>query len=188
MATPRADLMTEPLVVGQFYLVPTVRAPWFGKVADWPVIGPEHDDREILGFRHRHYHVDARFLPAKSKRVLSTLGHPLHAKRHGDLPLGPLPRPIWRRRKCIRATVGGFHPWHTTLDKLRAHYAGQQCLKGKGGWICPHQKAALGSIVPVNGVIICPLHGLYIDAATGVCLERRESARVDLREIEGPAS
>ncbi len=34
----RADRQTAPLVEGRFYLVPTVRAKWFGKLADWPVI------------------------------------------------------------------------------------------------------------------------------------------------------
>ena len=36
------------------------------------------------------------------------------------------------------------------------------------GWICPHQATPLGSIEPVDGIIICPLHGLRIDAQTGI--------------------
>jgi Rieske 2Fe-2S protein len=62
-------------------------------------------------------------------------------------------------------------PVHT----LRKLFAGHQCAAGKGGWICPHRKASLGSIQPVDGIITCPLHGLRIDAATGKMLGVPES-------------
>lgn len=168
----RVDRASGPLVVGRFYLVPTVHTTWKGKLADWPVIGPEHDDREFFQFSTHHYHVDARFLPAKSKRVDETLMYPLHAQKPllGG-PEIPLPKPVWRRRICVRASFQ-FEPWDPRIDKMRAHFAGTQCARNAGGWVCPHRQAPLGSIVPVDGVIVCPLHGLWIDAVTGVCLEQ----------------
>lgn len=70
----RVDRMTAPPVIGRFYLVPTVRYVYCGIEADWPVMGPLHDDREHLEFPYFHYHVDARFIPqAHYKRL--TAGH-----------------------------------------------------------------------------------------------------------------
>lgn len=172
MMLERVDRVTGPLVVGQFYLVPTVRLRWSGLLRDWPVIGPPHEDREFFNFSQTHYHVDARFLPPDSKRVYHTLHYPLHGERRSGKEDGPVPPPEWRRRKCIRAAVEGFHNPHPAAGEMRRHYAGVQCASNAGGWVCPHRQAPLGSIVPVDGVITCPLHALRIDAATGVVLSR----------------
>ncbi|MBX9847503.1 MAG: Rieske 2Fe-2S domain-containing protein [Xanthobacteraceae bacterium] len=56
------------------------------------------------------------------------------------------------------------------LSAASAHFAGTQCARGKGGFICQHRNAVLGSIEPRDGVITCPLHGLRIGAQTGVVL------------------
>lgn len=165
----RVDRQTSPLVEGRFYLVPTVRGEWFGKFGDWPVIGPLHDDREIFRFEIDHYHVDGRFLSRKVRNVFRVFTYALHAYR-GKPPLPPV---VMKRRKCIRSHVDYCLPYFrdaSPVDVLRKHFAGHQCVAGKGGWICPHRKASLGSIQPVDGVITCPLHGLRIDAATGVVL------------------
>jgi hypothetical protein len=182
----RVDRVTGPLVVGQFYLVPTVRGKWIGQgfahntgrrslalTANWPVIGPEHNDIEFFGFSTPHYHIDARFLPEGDKRIHLTLTYPLHGRRGIWTPTGDteaLPAPVWRRRKCIRSNTG-LDPWGSgPITKMREHYAGRQCARNVGGWVCPHRQAPLGSVQPKDGVIICPLHGLHIDAATGVVL------------------
>ncbi len=189
MKIERADRQTSPLVEGRFYLVPTVRAKWYGKVADWPVIGPLHEDREILGFDLDHYHVDARFLPRDYPDIFRAFSGPVHAdtwavrraKNWGE-PMPSLPSPVLKRRKCVRASVPFSLPWSaavTPVHELRRRFAGQQCVMGKGGWVCPHRKASLGSIEPEVGtapdgspahVITCPLHGLRIDAVTGLVL------------------
>lgn len=166
MSVPRIDRLTTPPIVGRFYLVPTVRTAWCGKLADWPVIGPKHDDREFFAFSEPHYHLDARFLRPGHPGIHKTLNYPVHWPRGLD---GVMPKPVWRRRKCQR-TTNDFNPHHATITAMCVAFAGRQCALGPGGWICPHRKAALGSVVPVDGIIICPLHGLKIDAATGVCL------------------
>lgn len=181
----RVDRVSGPLVVGQFYLVPCVRGQWIGQprrrrvwdhaivVAYWPVIGPEHEDGQFFGFDTPHYHVDARFLPLDDGRIDQTLTYPLHGRKGlwtTDGKSEPLPKPVWRRRKCIRAGTG-FDPWNSTpIRKMREHFAGAQCARNAGGFVCPHRQAPLGSVVPKDGVIVCPLHGLRIDAATGVVL------------------
>lgn len=176
----RADRQTSPLVEGRFYLVPTVRAKWFDKLTDWPVIGPLHEDREIFGFDQDHYHIDARFLPRTYRRIYRVFQYALHAHywahhfaANEGKPPPVLPAPVLLKRKCIRSHVPYDPPWERAavpIGTLRKAFAGHQCAAGKGGWICPHRKASLGSIQPVGGVITCPLHGLRIDAVDGKVL------------------
>lgn len=68
------------------------------------------------------------------------------------------------------------HSGRPAVMAIQRHYAGAKCAKGKGGWVCPHQKASLGSIMPIDGVITCPLHGLKIDAETGIVIDNGVSA------------
>ena len=174
----RVDRMTEPLVVGRHYLVWTVHARWHKRDKDWPVIGPRHNDKDFFNFGMQHYHLDSRFLPLRMKDRGLSLSHPLHAHeaKYSDEEI-PLGEPVLRRRKCISAESQVDIPWHARLDpltKMREHFAGHQCAKGKGGWICPHRKASLGSVQPVDGIITCPLHLLKIDAATGIVVPVRK--------------
>jgi hypothetical protein len=171
MKLERADLQTLPLVEGRFYLVPIVRAAWYGWHADWPVMGPLHEDREFLNFPYDHYHLDPRFLPPGFRKLYRVFTHPLHADARFT-GAGPLPAPELRRRKCVRSFVPFSPPWEAAAlwQTLRKAFAGRQCARGKGGWVCPHRKASLGAIAPEGGVITCPLHGLRIDAASGVVL------------------
>jgi hypothetical protein len=179
MTIERVDRQTAPLVEGRFYLVPTVEAKWCGKLAVWPVIGPLHEDREIFRFEFDHYHVDARFLPRRFRHPERTFSHPLHRPWPIDEATA-LPSPVLRRRLCVRAHLGFEIPWGVNpapWKELCRAFAGHQCASGKGGWICPHRKASLGSILPVDGVITCPLHGLRIDAASGKVISSTAMAR-----------
>lgn len=173
----RVDRLTAPPIVGDYYLVPVVTAKWNHHLAGWPVIGPLHTDTEFFAFKQDHYHIDARFLSRRLRQVAdetiwyySAAAHiqaaPLHA--YSDAP--PLPKPVMARRRCVSTGPSYEHGEKKPILELRAHFAGTQCERGKGGWICPHRKASLGSIAAIDGVITCPLHGLRFDAATGVAL------------------
>lgn len=161
----RVDLLTTPPVVGRFYLVRIVHAKYFGQIGDWPVIGPEHDDAEFFGFYQRHYHIDFRFVRWSDERAAERHSYVLY-----DHPSQLMGKPVLRRRKCVRSSMIFSIPWNAKrdpLDVMREHYAGRQCNKGKGGWICPHRNAPLGSLEPQNGIVTCPLHGLRIHVDTG---------------------
>jgi Rieske [2Fe-2S] domain len=168
----RIDRLTEPAVVGRTYLVPTVAAMWpEGYVtAPWPVIGPKHTDVEFLNFTWNHYHVDARFVLSRAHLKL------VHKLAYFSTPTSdshhPLADVIWqpiRMRRKMPIYPERFR-WDFGIRAIAAHYAGHQCKSGKGGWICPHRNAPLGSLSPVDGVITCPLHGLRIDAVSGKVL------------------
>lgn len=179
----RVDQLSAPPVVGRFYLVPTVRYPWHGAERDWPVMGPMHTDAEHLEFPHLHYHVDVRFVGGRelpyplwlrdaavqgAQSPLSYVyGSGDFGMRHGHPPV------VYRRRKCRRSAhaypvaIAGQSENFTALWQA---YAGRQCKRGRAGWICPHRQFALGSIAPEAGIITCPLHGLRIEAASGVVI------------------
>lgn len=192
-ALPRLDKMTESPVVGRYYLVPTVRGTWHNQIRDWPVIGPEHEDQQFFNFPYPHYHVDGRFLTHAEKRTAISsrwwdnedmddreqlarvcIGSPLQA--NDLINKTGLPKPILKRKRCglsvlpLPPTVAMAQTWQV----MAKHFAGRKCAHGKRGWVCPHQNVALGSVLSVDGVITCPLHGLRIDAATGVCLGARK--------------
>ena len=61
--TPRPQDADGPLTPGRVYHVTEVRSRVLqaGNRIQWiPVIGPFHDDAEIIGFNDRHWHMDYR--------------------------------------------------------------------------------------------------------------------------------
>lgn len=170
----RVDRTDQPLVVGRYYLVPVVTMTWHGHLSSWPVIGPPHTDVEFFNFTKEHYHIDGRFLSVPQWKIAeesyrtaenNIQSAPLHPARGKDLP-----KPTIEKRRCNRPDLAYVHGHQEPIQQIRTHFAGTQCERGKGGWICPHRKASLGSVAAVDGVITCPLHGLQIDAASGLVL------------------
>ena len=178
----RIDELTAPPIVGQRYLVPTVRYPWFGKVDAWPVMGPKHNDIEHFRFERQHYHVDLRFLTdAQIRRVekaayyksieMCAAGNPLasHGLEHSE-------DPVLRRLVCRRIDhsfpmrAAAKNTPHRALAKA---YAGHRCARNAAGLlICPHKGFALDSLVPdADGRVVCPLHGLVIDVRAGAVVD-----------------
>lgn len=169
MKLQRVDRLKEPPIIGEAYLVPTVFGQWHHLMRDWPVMGLKHDDIEHLNFEKLHYHIDTRFLRVNEDLLYEAPYQPLHARK--DIPLGAI---VLRRRTCIREPLDFNGPPHFTV-KFQTAFAGTQCGKGKRGWVCPHKHFPLGTIEPVNGVLKCPLHGLRIDAATGMVISNHNS-------------
>ncbi|RAX42424.1 Rieske 2Fe-2S domain-containing protein [Rhizobium tropici] len=177
--TPRLDQLAAPVEIGKFYLVPTVEAEWYGRVQPWPVIGPKHSDAHCLRFEEQHYHPDPRFIAARRRdddynfwRFVAAA--PITTNKR--INSAGLPRPVWRRRKCLRPA----NPWLQDIFELvqlngnwQCHFAewtGKQAKHDGRGWVCPHRAVPLADHAPVAGVITCPLHMLRIDADTGVVL------------------
>ena len=49
--------------VGEHYRVPVAHGTWSGIEKQWVVLGPYHEDRELIGFEYDHFHLDPRFVP-----------------------------------------------------------------------------------------------------------------------------
>lgn len=202
MSLPIVTDLTEPPVVGQWYLVPCVLYWWSDLKAWWPVIGPKHDDVEHLAFEQVHYHLDRRFLPERMFRGTKPYVTPSGERRFwrsADTQLaarplgeygpgtrhnadsatgGPLPAPVLRKRRCIVADVGfpalADEGVYGTFDRFHAAYEGKRCGRDADGHlICPHKGARLSSLAADrNGVVTCPLHGLAVNVRTGVVVKR----------------
>lgn len=169
----RFDDLTEPPVAGKFYWVRCVYGNWYGNVAWWPVMGSKHDDATHLNFPQPHYHLNRFFLHEGDLdwSVAAPIGDK-HGGR-GFVENDPLPAPILKRRLCRRATVNPFPVERAVtregiFPKMYRHFAGAQCKRGNG-WICPHKGFDLATVAPgPDGIITCPLHGVRINAETGV--------------------
>lgn len=177
MTLQHFDDLTEPPIVGRYYLVRCVEG-WWGRPyrkGIWPVWGPKHDDAKHLSFPWPHYHLNRFFVPEDD--VFGAAYMPLseHAR---DKPSGSrnvrLPEPISRRKRCQWTNDKVKFPVQMALDSradwksMYRHFSGTQCKRGNG-WICPHKGFDLGAMAPNDdGTIICPLHGIMVNATTGV--------------------
>jgi nitrite reductase/ring-hydroxylating ferredoxin subunit len=178
--------LTAPPIVGRRYLVPTIKWPHYGYVREWPVFPIRHSDVEFLNFANPHYHVDPRFVGIRAWRAAVDWGSwsgldetafssfqraPLCRDRLGEWARDPGHALTWSVRRCHRAEIPYQHHDKASIQALAKHFDGHQAKRGARGWVCPHKRFALGSIVPdAEGVLTCPLHGLRIAADTGRCL------------------
>lgn len=170
----RADQLTEPPVVGEFYLVPCYVTPREVTELDYeykdgelvemsgnayeyvtPIINHLHTDREN-GQSMAHYHADYRFEPYGINQVnMSGAYHRIFP--HDDVHKN---KKIEYRVMICRSTA---QTGVTPSNMIRRSNLKHKCIhKGK----CPHRGYDLSSVVPVNGEITCPLHGLRFNAHT----------------------
>jgi hypothetical protein len=167
------------LVVGRFYMVPTVYGPLVSRMGIWPVLGPKHEDSEIIDFKWEHYHYDWRFFSQKDyEYICRQLGRDTPfgyvMSERPDITRAPVEirelRPvIYRRRKCQRLMPEfprslAFAKKAAWLPKLEAAYRDQRL---KPGLICPHRGASLRGLPVTDNCVVCPLHGLRWNIETG---------------------
>lgn len=162
------------------------------KVLWWPVMGRMHDDVDHFDFHHKHYHIDLRFVgnrhlaqagqdwgiddPKQAKLAcLST--SPLHG-RHGQGGLNHLAKPVLMPFRMMRDHQPWMYHDRPRMQDFQDALSGQKCRHSKAGWVCPHRGYPLGQVTPdANGVVTCPLHGLRINAQTGMVLAAHRSAQ-----------
>jgi nitrite reductase/ring-hydroxylating ferredoxin subunit len=162
----------EVVEVGRHYLVPCVFAAWSyqdGVPRWWPVMGPQHDDVDYLGFSPSHYHLDPRFVP----NFVMNRRHSIYCEITLDvfnIPLQTssgerLPETEYRRMQCRREMP----------NRPEARFVHQKLSKAFQGTPlgthqqCPHKGYSLRGIKPESdGCLKCPLHGLQFK--DGVCI------------------
>ena len=60
---PDTPAEPAPMELGRTYQIPHVRAVWPANTPNWvPVLGPRHNDAEIINFKPEHFHIDFRFV------------------------------------------------------------------------------------------------------------------------------
>jgi hypothetical protein len=162
--------------IGQSYSVPCVfmtSNATYG--TGWiPVLSPAHSDPEI-GVPGQHYHPDFRFVPQEMfDRAESLRGE----RKVGDV--------VWtndssavelREMECLRKPLifPAQNP-HRKEEGARAsfplHWEDMErkysvCRINLNDPVCPHRGICLKGAPVVDGVIVCPGHGLGWDAQTG---------------------
>ena len=153
---------------------------------EWvPVIGPAHDDAEIIRFQDVHLHIDWRFLgPRQRAKIMALGGNAPHdivitvvypnngsgpiamdkALRSGDTPKDSF---LKEKRKKYH---GPFPPYPDDppphwLPALSKAYRDATLTPERA---CPHRGTDLSEAAPDDqGIITCPLHGLRWRADTG---------------------
>lgn len=156
-------------VMGKSYWVPCVFAEkWYDQKNVWiPVLGPLHEDAEIIKFPEEHWHIDWRFVSQRLwKKVRVPAGTVISAK-FTTLKVE------MKRRKCLReepyypalgsrrCSGSGRPTWGEELEQKHAA-ARVKCLR------CPHRNLPLDpASVDVNGLVQCRGHGLRWHLRTG---------------------
>lgn len=141
-----------------------------GHLAWWPILGPRHDDRELVATSRPHYHVDWRYVPDRLYRIIRRESN---SGVQGVVLLADDSAPVVRefalRREAPDAQLfecQHIAPW---LPKLEASFAGCK-LKSL---TCPHKGIPLDGVKPdSNGIVTCPGHGLRWHLATGELVAR----------------
>jgi hypothetical protein len=179
----KVDELDQPPIVGEVYLVPCIveynykketfiipkgenilRCDQYGnywiQVEDkeeitityknvFPIINHKHSDKEN-GQDYDHYHLDSRFLVNEDGNMKVYSGIRWDKK-------DPLIEYI--ALTCIGVTFKHITPVQLISKSKLKH----NCIhKNK----CPHRGMDMSQVVPVNGVITCPLHGLQFDENT----------------------
>ena len=166
--------MSEPWVVGRYYSVPVVRGTWRHHLRNWVVIGPGHEDTEIIGFPEYHFHLDPRFVSKQrwdAWSLQAILGGPV-SEPTGSRCTVDWPRPRFvglRKRRMIREVSpleirGLFAQAHWMFD-LEERYRHESL---RAGMVCPHRGTDLSTQpVDTQGCVTCPCHGLRWNATSG---------------------
>lgn len=154
--------------IGKFYKVRCAKIMRHDKFIEYvPVIGICHKDISF-GVRNNHYHIDGRFVVKKSTYYTPTgYTNKILSSDKGPYFLDFVAEIVTKTMKCKRLSTGilpgGNEPYH----KWYISMVGKSCAGKK----CPH----FGTIMhEVDGVLVCPLHGLKGNLKTEVIIKRGE--------------
>lgn len=167
--------MTEGYELGRFYRVPAVHViEWRGFYGMWvPVIGPMHEDAEIVNFPWQHFHVDWRFVDTRIWKAYQDLylkgghfGAPLQCPdKRGDRVIDRGPE---LRRMKYKRDPGSFpNTGAKWQPKLREKFACAKLVNGT----CPHRGIPVSAMHREGDILTCPGHGLKWHAVTGLAVQ-----------------
>lgn len=178
----------DPYKIGNYYDIKCVHGALYDDIQWWPVMGEAHRDQEIIGFPDLHYHIDWRFVSARtyhrhvgsdiyrgeSKAAFGLIlmllpenrkGYFYRARKFDDAP-GEI-EARRRRLKCKRDLPPYPHAIAPWMERLSRHHA-TACLRHR---VCPHRGYDLSREPVIDGIVTCPLHGLRWNVETGECVQ-----------------
>lgn len=157
-----SEPVTTPRIGRRYWVSVVTASGWSGWAhgATVPIIGPLHEDAEIIGFSEQHWHLDWRF--ASDKIVRFSPRSVVISPKNIDPSLGILRRLITCRREMV-AFPRFVAPWMQALERK---YAGT-ALK-PGCLTCPHRGMPLDpATADEQGRVTCSAHGLRWNLDTG---------------------
>lgn len=186
-------LVGSRYIVNAAYTVPNLM-PYAGALI--PLLGPQHEDAEIIKFPHEHWHIDWRFVNdglrgsvlnylrkkyvfiqrrEKYERESELLGLVLTQAHMGTVH--PHEMMCWREHDTWTADPSFMYA-------LESAYADKRACKD----VCPHRgislKGAPGDPV-LPGLRVCPGHGLAWDIETGRLVRRAFQPPVHVDKTTG---
>ena len=177
--TLRIDSISRPLMIGEMFTVACLvkRDEYNNIIAFTPVINTPHSDKEN-GQPEIHYHADFRFVVTE-KSTDTGIGMVITDERIG----------FNMAKARVELGIDGELEYHTLSVMGKEHYGTAQTMFIRNSKLnhkcitnnkCPHRGFDLSQIVPVDGIITCPLHGLRFHSESGnitdECIEGLESA------------
>lgn len=159
------------MIVGKFYEVPAVRVSEWHRFVGWlPVIGPFHEDAEIVGFKPHHFHADWRFMPQRLWKYFKDwrtegghFGWPIQCPDNRGKRVileGPTLKRMTYKRDPGRFPIQNAR-WLEPLGRAMA------CAKLTNG-VCPHRGIPVSAMHREGDILTCPGHGLQWNAITGL--------------------
>lgn len=172
----KIDELKEPPIIGKYYLVPCIykseeiiegsnilhlydnNGSYYiqksKKIIDEkfiPIINFPHNDKQT-GQKEYHYHLDTRF-------ILHNHNFPIRINKEVNQDLRYI------SLKCY-SQINTYSTHNSLIKNIKLY---QKCISSKNK--CPHKKYDLSQIVPIDGVITCPLHSLKFNSITKQLIE-----------------
>jgi len=167
---PEQIIFPVDVEVGKYYKVPCVKAKAIYPFMDWnyiPINSHLHEDVKVIGFKHRHWHIDWRFANRElfndrvkgardesSKEVASVISLMETHELDENFMVTDSEEIFYRRLKCKRRYQAG--------DFFSGSF--YQMQKSKNSWpIQLSKKFCSAKLKEINGQFICPHKGVVID-------------------------
>ena len=160
------------MILGKYYQVPAVRVDnWHGFEGWLPVVGPKHEDAEIIKFPWEHFHIDWRFAArslfdyiASFRGASYVLAWPVQCPdTRGERVIqeGPILKRMTYKRETPQFPPRPSTSWAPVLAQKYA------CAKLING-VCPHRGIPVSAMHREGDILTCPGHGLQWNAITGL--------------------
>lgn len=165
--------LDRPAELGEWFSVPCIvthNTTYSSEFTPYifPLIDNLHDDKKS-GQLKKHYHIDSRF-------ILYNIGMPNDFSivrtiiedydgceyiAHNSIRFFPDKdtKIVYKKLQVLNLQEEYATPTRLIADKK------YKCIKNDK---CPHKGYDLRNVLPVNGVVRCPLHGLKFDKQTGM--------------------
>jgi hypothetical protein len=165
--------------LGKYYRVPAVLVnEWRGFEGWIPVMGPMHEDAEIVNFPWQHFHVDWRFVRAdiwntwKDWRVPGGhFGTPVQCPDTRGAKV--IDRGPELRLMKYKRDPGPFPDRGTSwVHLLRKKFACAKLINGT----CPHRGIPVSAMRRDGDILTCPGHGLRWNAITGAAVPTSDNS------------